>query len=199
MVRNPPSTGPISGPNKAGIVTQTMATTRSRLSMVRTRISRPTGVIMAPPMPSTIRASTNWVSEPRERAADRADHENDDGGAEYGAGAEAVGGPAAHRQEHGERQQIGGDRQLELQRVGADVGGDRRQRGRDDGRIHVLHEQGDRHDQRHDSVGKHATRPSRMSGDEPAKLSGILGGRGKGSHCAAQGSWAAVEPQDLCK
>ena len=59
----PPSGGPISGPTSAGSVTQTMALMSSRLSTLRTRMRRPTGVIMAPPMPSTMRASTNWVSE----------------------------------------------------------------------------------------------------------------------------------------
>ena len=63
MVRKPPSTGPIIGPNRAGMVTQIIATTSSRLSTVRTRISRATGVIMAPPTPSTMRAITNWVSD----------------------------------------------------------------------------------------------------------------------------------------
>jgi hypothetical protein len=41
-----------------------MALTSSRLSTLRTRISRATGVIIAPPMPSTMRATTNWESEP---------------------------------------------------------------------------------------------------------------------------------------
>jgi hypothetical protein len=59
----PPSGGPISGPTSAGSVTQTMALMSSRLSTLRTNMSRPTGVIMAPPMPSSMRASTNWVSE----------------------------------------------------------------------------------------------------------------------------------------
>ena len=67
------------------------------------------------------------------------------------ARAEAVGGPAADRNEDREREQIGGDRELQRQRAGADVGGDRRQRGRDHRRVHVLHEQGDRDDQRHDA------------------------------------------------
>ena len=41
-----------------------MALISSRLLTLRTRIRRPTGVIMAPPMPSTMRAMTNWLSEP---------------------------------------------------------------------------------------------------------------------------------------
>jgi hypothetical protein len=60
----PPSAGPMSGPISAGSVTQIMALISSRLSTLRTRIKRATGVIIAPPMPSTMRAATNWVSEP---------------------------------------------------------------------------------------------------------------------------------------
>ncbi len=47
----PPSGGPQIGPISAGMVTSAMALTRSFLSMLRTRMRRPTGVIMAPPVP----------------------------------------------------------------------------------------------------------------------------------------------------
>ena len=63
MVMKPPSAGPSSGPISAGSVTQTMALISSRLSTLRTRIRRATGVIMAPPMPSTMRATTKWASD----------------------------------------------------------------------------------------------------------------------------------------
>ena len=59
----PPTGGPIIGPISAGTDTQAMALTRSRLLMVRTSTMRPTGVIMAPPMPCTIRAITKSVSD----------------------------------------------------------------------------------------------------------------------------------------
>jgi len=59
----PPSGGPQIGPISAGMVTSAMALSRRRLSMLRTMISRPTGVIIAPPMPWTMRASTNSWSE----------------------------------------------------------------------------------------------------------------------------------------
>ena len=58
----PPSGGPSNGPIMAGIVTQAMALTSSRRSMVRTSTRRPTGVIIAPPMPCTMRASTKCQS-----------------------------------------------------------------------------------------------------------------------------------------
>ena len=59
----PPTGGPITGPISAGIVTQAMALTSSRFSMLRTSTSRPTGVIIAPPMPCTMRATTKPSSE----------------------------------------------------------------------------------------------------------------------------------------
>ena len=59
----PPTGGPSTGPISAGVVTQAMAPTSSRLLMVRTSTRRPTGVIMAPPMPCTMRATTKSVSE----------------------------------------------------------------------------------------------------------------------------------------
>jgi hypothetical protein len=60
----PPTGGPITGPISAGVVTQAMALTRSRLEIERTSTMRPTGVIIAPPMPCTMRAMTKSVSEP---------------------------------------------------------------------------------------------------------------------------------------
>src|SRR6185295_15026984 len=66
-----------------------------------------------------------------------------------------VSGWTADRDEDGERKEVGGDRELERQRAGADIGRNRGQRGGDHGRVHVFHEQGDRHDQRHDAFGGH--------------------------------------------
>ena len=60
---NPPTGGPTTGPTSAGIVTHAMALTSSRFSMVRTSTSRPTGVIIAPPTPCTMRATTKPSSE----------------------------------------------------------------------------------------------------------------------------------------
>ena len=59
----PPTGGPSTGPTSAGTVTQAMALTSSRLGTLRTSTMRPTGVIMAPPMPCTMRAMTKSVSE----------------------------------------------------------------------------------------------------------------------------------------
>jgi hypothetical protein len=59
----PPSGGPITGPTNDGTVTQAMASTRSRFSIERTSTRRPTGVIIAPPMPCTMRAATMLSTE----------------------------------------------------------------------------------------------------------------------------------------
>src|ERR1700721_3801920 len=59
----PPSGGPITGPTSAGTVTQAIACTSALLSIVRSSTSRPTGVIMAPPMPCRMRAITKSVTE----------------------------------------------------------------------------------------------------------------------------------------
>ena len=65
--------------------------------------------------------------------------------------AEPVGHPARDRDEDGERHEIGGQRQLQRDRLGADIGRDRGQRGRDHRRVHVFHEQGDGEDERGDA------------------------------------------------
>lgn len=55
----PPIGGPVSGPTSAGIVNSAMAETSSVRFVVRKRTRRPTGVIIAPPMPCRKRESTN--------------------------------------------------------------------------------------------------------------------------------------------
>ncbi len=47
----------------AGVSSHAIAAIRSVLSVERSRISRPTGTIMAPPMPCTMRASTSTSTE----------------------------------------------------------------------------------------------------------------------------------------
>src|SRR5437870_1184804 len=103
----PPTGGPMIGPISAGIVTHAIASTSRCLSIERTSTSLPTGVIIAPPMPCTMR-DHEFGQRACERAADRADHEGRDRGAEHGACAEAVGRPTARRDEHRKREQVGG-------------------------------------------------------------------------------------------
>ena len=62
MVMKPPSGGPITGPISAGTVTHVIALTSALLSIERSSTSRPTGVIIAPPMPCRMRAITKWVT-----------------------------------------------------------------------------------------------------------------------------------------
>ena len=158
MVMKPPSGGPITGPISAGTVTHVIALTSALLSIERSSTSRPTGVIIAPPMPCRMRAMTKWVTFCDSAQPIDPDHEDADGDREHHARAEAVGGPAAGRNEHRERQQIGGDRKLQRQRAGADVGRDRRQRGRNHRRVHVLHEQGGGDDERDQALFVHRNR-----------------------------------------
>ena len=56
MVMKPPTGGPSTGPISAGIVSQAREPTSSFFGTVRRITSRPTGTIMAPPTPCTIRA-----------------------------------------------------------------------------------------------------------------------------------------------
>src|SRR5713101_1974092 len=119
---NPPSGGPITGPTSAGTVTQAIAFTSALLSIERSSTSRPTGVIIAPPKPCTMRAITKSVTEP-DSAADRTHHEDRDGDGEHHARPEPIGGPAARRNEYRQRQQIRGDGELQCQRAGADIRG----------------------------------------------------------------------------
>ena len=55
----PPRNGPMSGPISAGIVTKFIAMSISERGNVLTSAVRPTGVIMAPPIPWAIRATTS--------------------------------------------------------------------------------------------------------------------------------------------
>src|SRR5436305_7447746 len=63
VVMKPPSGGPITGPTSAGTVTHAIALTSALFSMERSSTRRPTGVIIAPPMPCTMRAITKPVTE----------------------------------------------------------------------------------------------------------------------------------------
>ena len=56
---SPPTNGPSSGPMSAGMTTKFIAASISDFGNVRTSARRPTGVIIAPPMPCTTRAATS--------------------------------------------------------------------------------------------------------------------------------------------
>ena len=55
---NPPTGGPTTGPISAGADSHAMAATSSDFAAVRSSSRRPTGTIMAPPMPCRMRAPT---------------------------------------------------------------------------------------------------------------------------------------------
>ena len=83
-----------------------------------------------------------------EAAGDGAEREHADRGAKDGARTEPVGAPAADRDEHGERQQIGGEGKLQVDRIDVEVDGDRRERGRDHRAVDILHEESAGDDER---------------------------------------------------
>ena len=144
----PPTGGPRIGPIVAGIISQAMARTSSAFDTARNITSRPTGDIIAPPAPCSMRAATrkdrlgacaqaidpsvnkpiaerNTVREPKRSAM-----------------------PAAGRDEHRERQQIGRERHVHVQRVGVEASRHRRQRRGQHGAVELLHEHGAGDDQR---------------------------------------------------
>ena len=64
---NPPTIGPTVGPIIAGMVIQFIAETSSERGKLRSRISRPTGVIIAPPKPWITRVANSigrFVAKP---------------------------------------------------------------------------------------------------------------------------------------
>ncbi|EFM63679.1 Hypothetical protein BROD_0230 [Brucella sp. NF 2653] len=63
VVMKPPTGGPTSGPTMAGMVSHAMAETSSFRGVERMRTRRPTGVIIAPPIPCKKRAITKAGSE----------------------------------------------------------------------------------------------------------------------------------------
>ncbi len=67
--------GPSIGPTRAGMATKLIARTSSDLAKVRTRVSRPTGTIIAPPQPCSTRQATSRVDVARQPAQERAQGE----------------------------------------------------------------------------------------------------------------------------
>src|SRR5262249_47616296 len=105
--------------------------------MLRTMISRPTGVIMEPPAPCTIWASTNASSEceaaePIEPSANTPITARKTFGYRIGRRS------SRWRDADCQRQQIRGDGELQGQRIDAERLRNRRQRRGDDRRVHVL-------------------------------------------------------------
>ncbi len=89
------------------------------------------------------------------RAEDGACDEHQDGKTEDALGPEPVRHPPAQGNEGRKRHHVGGERELERDRPHAEIGGDGRQRGGDDGGIHLLHEERDGKDKRNDTVHRH--------------------------------------------
>ena len=116
----------------------------------RKMMMRPTGTIIAPPTPCTKRATVKVASELDAAHSSEPDDEDADGGAKDGAGAEAVGDPAADRDEHAEAEHVARDRDLQRDGVAAEGAGHLGNGGDDDVRIHAFHEHRARDDERGD-------------------------------------------------
>ena len=58
----PPTGGPSTGPSSAGMVSHAIAATSSCFGAVRSSTRRPTGTIIAPPMPCSTREATRNAS-----------------------------------------------------------------------------------------------------------------------------------------
>ncbi len=109
---------------------------------------RPTGVIIAPPMPCSTRAATNEPSpvesaqaiEPAAKTTMAARNM-------FLAPKRSAIQPEAGINT-AKRQQIGRQRELKVNGIGAEVLGDRRQRGREHRRVEVLHEESRGDDER---------------------------------------------------
>ena len=150
----PPTGGPTTGPISAGTVSQASEPTSSVFDTVRRITSRPTGTIIAPPMPWTTRAKTISPIELDSPHRIEPMVKMTIGEAEDRARAEAVGEPAGGRDEDGDGEEIGGERQLQVDRALAEIPRDRRQRRGEHRRIEVLHEQRAGDDERkQDAIG----------------------------------------------
>ena len=86
----------------------------------------------------------------REAAQNRAEGEDDDRGAKHAPRAKAIRRPAGERDEDRERQQIGGERELQRHRVFMQIGRHGRQGGGEHGAVELLHEQRGGDDERRD-------------------------------------------------
>ncbi len=141
-------------------------------------------------MPWMKRNATNCGSVVAKGAEDRCGHEDDDRAAEHRARAIAVGHPAADRDEHREADEVRRQRELQRQRRLPDVGGDGRQRRRDDRRVHVFHEQRARDDQRDEDGALHELGYLRMMANRNCSYGGIMRRDAGWSHrscCSARG------------
>jgi hypothetical protein len=97
----------------------------------------------------------------------RAEQENAHGGQEDALGPKPIGDPAARRRDHRQRQQVGGQRQLQMDGVGVKAARQGRQGGGESGGVDELHEQG-----RGDGDG----RQLRQAAHDGCSLDRVIGG-----------------------
>ena len=131
----------------------------SAFGTVRSRTSRPTGTIIAPPMPWMTRAPTNSHSvldKPHriEPSVKTTMAERNIVRAPNLSAAQPLAGMKI-----GKREQIGGQRQLERDRVSMQIRRDRRQGGRNHRAVKAFHEQGASDDKRGEAVARQGAHP----------------------------------------
>ena len=86
--------------------------------------SRPTGIIIAPPMPCSRARGHHHRRAQRQAAQHRSQREDGDRGAEHAPRAVAVGHPAADRNADRQAQDVAGDDRFQAQRRDVQAGGD---------------------------------------------------------------------------
>ena len=131
VARPPPSNGPTAAP-RPPIPPHAPSTAPRRCSGVAAlSMVSDSGAKIAPPAPWTARAAIRVPTVGARAAAAEPSGEQTHPDREHAAAAEAVAHRGARQQEHDERQRVGVDGPLRTGEVGAEIGSDRGQGGRD--------------------------------------------------------------------
>ena len=112
----PPASGPSIGPMSAGIATKLIARTSSDFAKVRTSVRRPTGHHHRAAAALEDAARDEQMEVARDAAEERAEREDADRRREDAARAEAIGDPAADRDEDREAQRVAREHRLHAER-----------------------------------------------------------------------------------
>ncbi len=104
VVMKPPTGGPTTGATSPGQVMYAIASIKLCFSVVRSTTRRPTGTIIAPPMPCTMRAAVNSHIPLLSPHKHRRCSEDGNGRGEHGPRPHAIGHPSADGNKHGQHQ-----------------------------------------------------------------------------------------------
>ena len=117
-------------------------------------VMRPTGTIMAPPMPWMTRQATSMLMSTARPHSSEPSGEQPDRRGEDAARAEAVGHPAADRDEDREAERVARQHRLHVERRDVHRLRDGRHRRVEDGGVERLHEEGHRDQPGQQSLGR---------------------------------------------